>query len=1160
MDRKGAFVETEEKILIVDDRAEDILPLMKALEKEYKVNFATSGRQAFKIAFSENQPDLILLDIVMPEMDGYEVLSTLKANILTRDIPVIFLTGSGEEREEIKALDIGAQDYIVKPFSVPVVIARIKSVLNLRREEERRRQLDIQLKFMNSQLGNRGRPETDQPAAIPEQLVKAQEKQFRHLLQKRPAGKPAATILIVDDDPQNFHFLRKNLESGYQLFFATTGERALEIASCANPPDVILLDIMMPGMDGYETLSKLQADPATRDIPVIFITARNQAVDEARSLSLGAADFIVKPFHMPVVKARIKAVLHMKDEMENRIGMTKSLADLNDSLEKQVLEKTVALQRAHKELQASEERYRNIYETAIEGIYQSTPDGRLLNASPSLARILGYTSSGELLSSIADISKQIYLNPDDRDTLKQLLKDKGETIGFETRLKKKNGDVIWVMISVRVVPQDPEYYQGAVIDITERKQTEEALRKTEAERELILNSTQNMVLYHDLDLKIVWGNQAAAKAMATKRESLHGRYCYKVWHHSDKICEQCPLESVRRTAKPTTAEIQSPDGRYWQIRGYPIKNEDGILIALAEFCTDITERRRSEQTNSRHLRELALLNKVIAASVTETVEKNILDVVCRELLQAFHLFRVSAYALDTEKTKATLEAESLHSEAMTRARPQADLGHALAVPDNPAFSELIGRLTPLVADQVRIDDRLSPVHDALVHPDTQSLVLLPWHIQGTAAGWLACESVESGFFAPENIDLAQSVADQVSGALARIRLDDERRQLEKQYFQAQKMEAIGRLTGGIAHDFNNMLTVIMLLGERLNLGLAKDVQLHPLSYQIVEAAGRAADLVRQLMAFSRQQVLQPTPVNLNNIIKNLKKMLGRIIGEDVEMHTMLDPALGQVKVDTGQMEQVLMNLAVNARDAMPSGGKLIVETANVRLDEDDARHHADVKPGDYIVLTVSDTGVGMDTDTLTRIFEPFFTTKATGKGTGLGLATTHGIVKQSGGHIWVYSEPGKGSNFRIYLPRNDEGGEASALDPSAGKTTGGSETVLVVEDEQAVRASICTTLEGFGYTVIQANYAEEADRVLSAHKNPVDLLLTDVNIPGGENGVQLAERLLTQYPSMKVLFMSGYTGNAIAHNGVLDEGVAFIQKPFITDDLACKVRDILDGK
>jgi PAS domain S-box-containing protein len=385
----------------------------------------------------------------------------------------------------------------------------------------------------------------------------------------------------------------------------------------------------------------------------------------------------------------------------------------------------------------------------------------------------------------------------------------------------------------------------------------------------------------------------------------------------------------------------------------------------------------------------------------------------------------------------------------------------------------------------------------------------------------------------------------------------ERKQHENQSQQSRRMEAVGRLAGGIAHDFNNLLTIVNGYAELalnragLPAGAVADIQ------QISGAAERAAALVRQLLAFSRRQVLQPKAIDVNAIVLGLDKLLRRLIDENIAMRTICAENLGTVKADPAQIEQVVMNLVVNARDAMPNGGRLTVETSNIELDEGYASEHVTVKPGKYVMLAVSDTGVGIDADAQTHIFEPFYTTKGAGRGTGLGLSTVYGIVKQSGGYIWVYSEVNRGTTFKLYLPCIGGGVLPDGAAKKVDKAGHGTETILLVEDEDAVRELARTVLESHGYSVLEAVSAEEAHELAARCGGKIDLLLTDVVMPA-MSGRDLARRISAQSPQTRVLYMSGYTDNVIAEGGVLEAGMSFLQKPFSPRALAAKVREVLD--
>ena len=385
----------------------------------------------------------------------------------------------------------------------------------------------------------------------------------------------------------------------------------------------------------------------------------------------------------------------------------------------------------------------------------------------------------------------------------------------------------------------------------------------------------------------------------------------------------------------------------------------------------------------------------------------------------------------------------------------------------------------------------------------------------------------------------------------------ERRKLEEQFRQAQKMEAIGRLAGGVAHDFNNLLMVMRGYTELLLNRLKPNDPLRSNAEEIQKAADRATSLTRQLLAFSRKQMLQPRVLDFNTVAADMEKMLRRLIGEDIELVTALDSALGRVKADPGQIEQVVMNLAVNARDAMPQGGKLTLETSNVELTEAFARQHPEVTPGPYVLLAVSDTGCGMDAETQTRVFEPFFTTKEKGKGTGLGLSTVYGIIKQSGGYIWVHSEAGQGTTFEIYLPRVEDAVTADQEEQVTSQPPSGSETVLLVEDEAPVRKLAREFLQSTGYTVLEAEGPVEALQLSQQHQGPIHLMVTDVVMPK-MSGQDLARSLAPQRPEMRVIYISGYTDNFAGRDGVVSENTIFLQKPFSLGELARKVRETLE--
>jgi signal transduction histidine kinase/CheY-like chemotaxis protein len=426
-------------------------------------------------------------------------------------------------------------------------------------------------------------------------------------------------------------------------------------------------------------------------------------------------------------------------------------------------------------------------------------------------------------------------------------------------------------------------------------------------------------------------------------------------------------------------------------------------------------------------------------------------------------------------------------------------------------------------------------------------------------GEITNRSKTGGLYAwEETITPVRDDAGRISEFIAFGQDTSDRRDLEARLRQAQKMEAVGRLAGGIAHDFNNLLTVITGYTDRLLGGLRSDDPLRKGAEAIKRSADRAASLTQQLLAFSRRQIMAPRVLDLNHVVANMNKMLQRLIGEDVELVTRLAPDLGRTKADPNQLEQVIMNLAVNSRDAMPRGGTLTIETSNAQLDRSFAARHVGLQPGSYVMLSVIDTGCGMDAETQSHLFEPFFTTKEQGKGTGLGLSTTYGIVKQSGGYIWAESEVDHGTIFRIFLPRMEESAELPPPAPEVRAAPHGSETILLVEDEEAVRHLLRDVLKRYGYTVLEAEDGMRAVEICREHEGPIDLVVTDMVMPQ-MSGWEVADAVSSLRPKARVIYMSGYIEHVVVEQRVLESGVAFLGKPFTPETLGRKVREVLDG-
>ncbi len=521
---------------------------------------------------------------------------------------------------------------------------------------------------------------------------------------------------------------------------------------------------------------------------------------------------------------------------------------------------------------------------------------------------------------------------------------------------------------------------------------------------------------------------------------------------------------------------------------------------------------------------------------------------------------VGGYAIyrDISERKKAAARNSAHSEARYRSLVQSSAygiyrssleGKFLDV--NPALIAMLGYE---VADEVL---RLDPARDVFVNGEEQARLMEEFRRTGRLDGIEVRWKRKNGSAVTVRISGKAVISSDEAEVMEAIAEDvTERRALEEQFRQAQKMEAVGRLAGGVAHDFNNLLMVISGYAEVILEGMDAGHPLHVKARAIQQASDRATTLTRQLLAFSRKQLLELKVVDVNAIIEDMERLLRPLIGENIELATALAADAGHTRADAGQLEQVLMNLVVNAKDAMPKGGRITIKTQNVTLDDSHRGDKTFMRLGEYVMISVVDNGHGMDKETQSRIFEPFFTTKEKGKGTGLGLSTVYGIVKQSGGYLMVQSEPGCGSTFIIYLPRVQDAAESRHAAPAGQPAAGGSETVLLVEDEESVRQLVRETLEGKGYRVLEAENGEEGLAVASEHEEQIDLVITDVVMPE-LGGRELAQQLIKDRPRIKVLYLSGYTEDAIVNEGTIESGKAFLQKPFTLQSLARKVREVL---
>jgi two-component system, cell cycle sensor histidine kinase and response regulator CckA len=792
--------------------------------------------------------------------------------------------------------------------------------------------------------------------------------------------------------------------------------------------------------------------------------------------------------------------------------------------------------RAEEAKRRAEEKFRSLFENAVEGIFLTTADGRYVSVNPALARMCGFASPEEMISSVHDVAR-MYAEPEFREEFKRLIKERGVIEGLEYQIRRKDGATVWISENAHAVRDDSGAivsYEGTVEDISERKRSE---LERQATTEIIhsVNATDNLDdllhVIHKALKKVLYAENCFVALYEPSTAMFHFPFFVDqcdVAPPPQKVGRSCTAY-VYRTGRamliPQKAFDKLAEEGEVELVGTPSPSWLGAPLHTPAATIGVLVVQHYEDENAYTERDLEFLSSV-GGQIALAIERKRADARIRE------------------------------SEARLRVLVEQLPAVLWTVDQNLCFTSSVG------AGLARLGLKPNQIvgKSLLEYFETTDQTFPPIAAHRRAvAGEPVTFHVEwkSGSYACHAEPLRDANG-QVLGAICMSLDVTDRKNLEEQLRQAQKMEAVGRLAGGIAHDFNNLLMVIQgyadLLADRLPAG----DPLHRNAEQIQMAGQRAASLTRQLLAFSRKQMLAPSVISIQTVVADMEKILRRLIGEDVQLETSSVADLWLVKADRSQIEQVIMNLAVNARDAMPQGGRLTIETSNVELDSSFSRHAVVMSPGKYVMLAVTDNGCGMDAETQAHLFEPFFTTKEKGKGTGLGLATVYGIVKQSGGYIWVYSEPGGGTSFKIYLPRIEEERANAVRNPrTASKALPrGCETVLLVEDEDGVRQLAREYLEMNGYTVIAAEDGHTALELAAMHGGPIHLLMTDVVMPG-ISGRELAQRIAKTRPEIKVLYMSGYTDQAVVHHGILDTGALLLQKPFTMATLASKLREIL---
>ena len=788
---------------------------------------------------------------------------------------------------------------------------------------------------------------------------------------------------------------------------------------------------------------------------------------------------------------------------------------------------------------AADLRFRQLFDHAFEGMFQTTPDGRYLRVNHTLARMYGYNSAQELMHAVSDIGAAVYADPRQREEFKRLMEEKGRVESFEYQVRDRYGRKIWLSEKAWAIRDERGRivsYDGAVQDITERKRSDLERRvTTEVLRAMTATSNVDELLrlIHKALKDVVSAdncfvalyNEANAvfefpffvdEFDAAPSPEPAGRSCMDYIFRTNRPS----LISAQRFAelvKQGEVELIGTPSRSWL--GVPLKTPSatiGVLV-LQDYTTE-------NAYTERDLEFLDAIGGQIALAIERTRSEARLHSSDARLRVLIEQLPAVLWTLDRE-----MRFTSALGAGLSR----------LGLKPN----ELVGIK---LADYLQTSDGTYPAvaaHRRALHGEP-----VTFHLEWKSGSY-ACHA-----------EPLRGPQGEIQGVICMALDVTDRKQLEEQFRQAQKMEAVGRLAGGIAHDFNNLLMVIQgygdLLVERLHASdpLRKNVE------QIQTASQRATALTRQLLAFSRKQMLAPKILNIQTVISDMETILRRLIGEDIVLEAVSAPSLGHVKADRSQIEQVVMNLAINARDAMTNGGRLTIEAQNVEIDSDVPQQPTVVAPGNYVMLAVTDNGCGMNEEIRAHIFEPFFTTKEKGKGTGLGLATVYGIVKQSGGYIWVYSEPGVGTSFKIYLPRieEEEVNAGAGADGDLNANPKGSGVVLLVEDEKGVRELTREYLEKSGYTVLEAADGDSALEMAREHTGRIHALITDVVMPG-LSGRELSERVTKIRPEIRVLYMSGYTDQSAFRNGILDKGAELLQKPFGMSTLASKLREMLSN-
>jgi len=1133
------------RVLILEDNPRDAKLTASVLEGGgFRVQFeVTDSAQFFRERLEKAEYDVILADFNLRNWTALDALEILKRS--GKDIPLIMVTGFLGDEAAAECIKRGAADFVLKdrPARLPNTVQRVLEEKRLRTENKRALETTSRLATI---------VESSDDAIIGKTLEgvitnwnKGAEKLYGY-----SAGEVLGQPISVLAPPERAEEVTQILAR------LKRGERLEHFESVRVRKDGSLVDVSLsifPLTDSRgevtgiasiarDVTERKRADQELHESEeryrslveaapdVIYtvsaedgsLTSLNPAFETLTGWS--RAEWLGKPFvgmvhpdDLPVAVERFQKALrgemHPPRELrvlcksgEYLVGEFTSTQQVKDG--KVVGQLAIArdiTDRKRAEEALIEERYllHTLMDNLPDAVYFKDRESHFTRINKADVKLFGLSGPAQAVGKTdfdfftTEHAQEAYNDE------QQIIRTGQPVVGKEEMETWPDGHVTWASTTkmpLRDAKGNIIGTFGVSRDVTERKRAEGELRASETRYRRLFEAARDGIFILDADSwEIRDVNPFLLNLLGFSRAELLGR---KLW-------EIGPLRDVL-LSKVDFEELQTRE--FIRYENLPLETREG-----------------------KHV-EVEFVSNVYISGDRKVIQCNIRDITERKRAEAEHVRLVTAIEQSAE--------------AVLMTNTEGEIQYV-----NPAFTRITGYSRDEVLGQ---NPRIlkSGKQDPAFYQQLWATILKGeiWH------GELINRRKDGSLYSEQmSIAPVRSAGGEVTYFIATKQDVTEHKKLEQQLIQAQKMEAVGRLAGGVAHDFNNLLTIINGYAQLLIEPISPQDPRRGHLKEILTAGERAASLTRQLLAFSRRQVLEPRVLNLNSVLADVAKMLRRLIGEDVELVATLKPDLGRVKVDPGQIEQVIMNLAVNARDAMPQGGKLFVETSNVEIDANYARSHSPMMPGKYVMVAVSDTGCGMDLETQAHLFEPFFTTKEKGHGTGLGLATVYGIVKQSGGFIWVYSVPGRGSTFKIYLPVVEEALPTAEPAEVPAELAKGSETVLVVEDEGGVRSLVCEALASHGYKVLEAAGAASALEISEKYTEPIHLLLTDVVMPQ-TGGKELAKGFSTLHPETKVLYMSGYTDDAIVRHGILERGTSFLQKPFQPRALLLKIREVLKMK